>query len=831
MKKQLGLAVAISCVSTQINAADDLYFSEYIEGSGNNKALEIFNDTGADIDLSAYEVQMYFNGNTNAGLTLPLSGSLARGEVYVLAQSAADAAVANEADQLSSASWFNGDDAIVLVSGGETIDVIGQLGVDPGSQWGTGLASTQNSTLRRKPGASADSNVFDVFDPELGWDGFEQNTFDNLGKVSAVILDPDDADPQMACGEAATFIHDIQGSGNSSPLVGSQQSIEAVVVGGFQGSDQLKGFYLQEEDSDIDGHNNTSEGIFVYGSIDGISEGDLLRITGTVTEFHGMTQLNNISGAETCDSGLQVTAAEIILPLQDQNELEKFEAMLVVLPQNLTVSENYNLGRYGELILSHGRLAIPTNVVSPGEAAIEKQRLNNNNKIILDDGSRRQNPHNINYPAPGLSATNVVRGGDTVTGVTGVLEYAFGAYRVHPLEIPTFLATNERTDQLELPGVGTLKVASFNVLNFFNGDGQGGGFPTARGADTFEELQRQGYKLVSALMALDADIIGLMEIENDGYGEYSAIGDLVNALNTAGGDYAFVNPGVTTLGEDAIAVGLIYKASSVELVGETKILDASIDDRFIDDKNRPVLIQSFRELDSDEVLTVAVNHLKSKGSDCNELGDPDTGDGQGNCNLTRTRAAQALVDYLSLDPTGSGDTDRLIMGDLNAYAKEDPVTAIKASGYSNLIEQHLGEGAYSYVFYGQAGYLDHALASHSLSAQVSGVNIWSINADEPRVLDYNTEYKSDSQLFDLYETGPYRASDHDPVVIEIALDSEDSKAGDFNQNGFYDMGDFFKLLNHWGCEIATCAEYDLNHDNSVNFRDIRQWFRLISEER
>lgn len=831
MKKQLGLAVAISCVSTQINAADDLYFSEYIEGSGNNKALEIFNDTGADIDLSAYEVQMYFNGNTNAGLTLPLSGSLARGEVYVLAQSAADAAVANEADQLSSASWFNGDDAIVLVSGGETIDVIGQLGVDPGSQWGTGLASTQNSTLRRKPGASADSNVFDVFDPELGWDGFEQNTFDNLGKVSAVILDPDDADPQMACGEAATFIHDIQGSGNSSPLVGSQQSIEAVVVGGFQGSDQLKGFYLQEEDSDIDGHNNTSEGIFVYGSVDGISEGDLLRITGTVTEFHGMTQLNNISGAETCDSGLQVTAAEIILPLQDQNELEKFEAMLVVLPQNLTVSENYNLGRYGELILSHGRLAIPTNIVSPGEAAIEKQRLNNNNKIILDDGSRRQNPHNINYPAPGLSATNVVRGGDTVTGVTGVLEYAFGAYRVHPLEIPTFLATNERTDQLELPGVGTLKVASFNVLNFFNGDGQGGGFPTARGADTFEELQRQGYKLVSALMALDADIIGLMEIENDGYGEYSAIGDLVNALNTAGGDYAFVNPGVTTLGEDAIAVGLIYKASSVELVGETKILDASIDDRFIDDKNRPVLIQSFRELDSDEVLTVAVNHLKSKGSDCNELGDPDTGDGQGNCNLTRTRAAQALVEYLSLDPTGSGDTDRLIMGDLNAYAKEDPVTAIKASGYSNLIEQHLGEGAYSYVFYGQAGYLDHALASHSLSAQVSGVNIWSINADEPRVLDYNTEYKSDSQLFDLYETGPYRASDHDPVVIEIALDSEDSKAGDFNQNGFYDMGDFIKLLNHWGCEIATCAEYDLNHDNSVNFRDIRQWFRLISEER
>jgi prealbumin domain-containing protein/endonuclease/exonuclease/phosphatase family protein len=168
-------------------------------------------------------------------------------------------------------------------------------------------------------------------------------------------------------------------------------------------------------------------------------------------------------------------------------------------------------------------------------------------------------------------------------------------------------------------------------------------------------------------------------------------------------------------------------------------------------------------------FTVVVNHLKSKGSDCLDVGDPDTGDGQGNCNLTRTRAAEALVDWIATDPTGSGDADVVLLGDMNAYAKEDPISAFTNGGFTDMIAADIGADAYSYVFEGQSGYLDHALASGSLAPQVTGVTEWHINADEPVVLDYNTEFKTANQLNTFYSTAAYRASDHDPVLIGLDL--------------------------------------------------------------
>jgi Ca2+-binding RTX toxin-like protein len=170
-----------------------------------------------------------------------------------------------------------------------------------------------------------------------------------------------------------------------------------------------------------------------------------------------------------------------------------------------------------------------------------------------------------------------------------------------------------------------------------------------------------------------------------------------------------------------------------------------------------------------------VNHLKSKGSDCLDVGDPDTGDGQGNCNLTRKAAAQALVDWLATDPTGSGDPDFLIVGDLNSYAKEDPIDAILAGpddtpgtsdDYRNLVDHYLGPHAYSYVFDGQSGYLDHALSSPHLTPQVTSIAEWHLNADEPDVLDYDTTFKPPAQDA-LYEPNGFRSSDHDPVVVGL----------------------------------------------------------------
>jgi hypothetical protein len=220
---------------------------------------------------------------------------------------------------------------------------------------------------------------------------------------------------------------------------------------------------------------------------------------------------------------------------------------------------------------------------------------------------------------------------------------------------------------------------------------------------------------------------------------------------------------------------MIYRPDVVTPIGNFEILTSADDPRFIDTLSRPVLAQTFMENATGGIFTVAVNHLKSKGSAC--PGDPDIGDGQGNCNQTRKAAAQALVDWLAIDPTGSGDADYLIIGDLNSYGKEDPIDAVLAGpddtlgtsdDYTNLVAQFLGPYAYSYLFDAQFGYLDHALASPTLAAQVTGAAEWHINADEPDVLDYDTTFKPDAQDA-LYEANASRSSDHDPVLVGLNL--------------------------------------------------------------
>ena len=165
-------------------APTELFFSEYIEGTSNNKALEIFNGTGAPIDLAAngYAIQMFFNGNPAAGLTIGLTGTVASGDVYVVAQSAASPVILAQADQTNGSGWFNGDDAVLLLKGATVIDSIGQRGFDPGTEWGTGLTSTADNTLRRKAAIEAgDPDPNDVFDPAVQWDGFATDDFTGLG--------------------------------------------------------------------------------------------------------------------------------------------------------------------------------------------------------------------------------------------------------------------------------------------------------------------------------------------------------------------------------------------------------------------------------------------------------------------------------------------------------------------------------------------------------------------------------------------------------------------------------------------------------------------------
>ena len=233
-----------------------------------------------------------------------------------------------------------------------------------------------------------------------------------------------------------------------------------------------------------------------------------------------------------------------------------------------------------------------------------------------------------------------------------------------------------------------------------------------------------------------------MEIENDA-APNSAIAELTAALNAAvgAGTYAYIDTGV--VGTDEIRVALHLQAG----VGDARSAPSPCSRRRTTRcSSTRSTVRRWRRRSAENAngqrFTVVVNHLKSKGSDCNAVGDPDTGDGQGNCNVTRTNAATALANWLETDPTGSGDPDFLIIGDLNSYAKEDPIKALEADGYTNLTASFHGPEAYSYVFDGQSGYLDHALANAALAPQVTGVTEWHINADEPIALDYNTNFKS-----------------------------------------------------------------------------------------
>jgi len=587
---------------------------------------------------------------------------------------------------------------------------------------------------------------------------------------------------------STTSISAVQGAGRVSPLDGQSVTLLAIVTGDFQSNDgdetrDLGGFYVQQESPDADAA--TSEGIFVFDGDDpttNVAQGDRVEVAGTVSEYFGETQINATSVTITGSGMIQVSDVNLPTGQLTSNsdgdaiaDLEAFEGMLVRFPQKLTVSGLRFLERYGEVRLSEGgRLYQYTNSNAPGATGYAAHRDSVAARTIrLDDGLRSSNPATIQHLNSGAAADYSIRAGDSVTGATGNLRYSRGSggggdedWRLMPTEDIVFADDNPRPGA---PSVsGSIRVASFNVLNFFSKVDTGAavcgprGNANCRGADSAEELSRQLEKTVSAILQMDADIVGLIELENDASGSLTTI---VNALNSrvGGRSYSYVDTG--TIHDDAIKTGLLFDSSTIQTTGPFALLNSVVDPRFDDNRNRPALAQSFEVIATGAVVTVVVNHLKSKGSSCESSGDPNTGDGQGNCNVTRSEAAAALADWVTHSPTGSGDPDVLVIGDLNAYLLEDPIAALKDAGLAALLEAN--PKPYSFVFDAQAGALDHAVATPSLAVQVRETIEWHINADEPQLLDYNLENGRDASLFD--PDSPYRSSDHDPIIIGLDL--------------------------------------------------------------
>lgn len=965
----VGMA-AVPASAAEAAAPTELLISEYVEGSSTNKAIELYNPTAGSIDLTGYQLGVYFNGNTTS-TNFNLTGSVAAGSTFVFA----DNLLAALADQTTGAGLWNGDDAIVLRHGAAVVDSLGQVGFDPGAQWGTDLTSTADNTLRRLASVCVgDTDPTDVFDPAAQWAGLAQDTFDGLGSHSAacgdvepqapvinefsantvgtddveyvellvepgtdtgayrvleiegdfsagspttrglvdevvafgvadadgralaslgngalengtvslllvsgftgalgVDLDPNDdgtldlpsgvtlldavaiddgssasdlayggvsltngydgiaflpggasripdgtdtdstadwvrndfdlagipgntgtlaedeavntpgaentteapEEPPVEanCEAAVVTIGSVQGSVDVSPSVGDTVEIEGVVVGDFQSAGGYDGYYLQDTG---DGNAATSDGIFVYAP-DGldVAVGDDVHVVGDVSEFIGMTEVT-AAAAAVCASGLGLPAAtEFSLPADGPEDYEALEGMRVTLPQPLAILETFEFARYGTIDVGLGRQMTPTAVFDPGSPeATALAAKNLAERITIDDGRFAQNPDPAIHPNGDVfTLENSFRSGDLVSNLTGVLDHrrdgtdaSTTRWRVQPTAGADYDAVNLRADN-GVPEVGgTTKVASFNVLNYFTTLDEPGVPGDQRGANDEEEFDRQEAKIVSAIAAIDADVVGLIEIENNGD---VAVGALVDAINaeTGAGTYDFISTG--PLGTDAITTALIYKPAEVAPAGAHAVLTEVEDPRFDTDRNRPALAQTFTDLEAGGEVTVVVNHLKSKGSAC--AGDPDLGDGAGNCNVTRTLAAQALADWLADDPTGQGAGNEIIMGDLNSYDKEDPIDALLEAGYTDLHFEHEGENAYSYVFDGQLGYLDYALAGTGLNERVTGVGAWHINSDEPNIIDYDTGFKRPAQDA-LFAPDEWRSSDHDPVVVGLDLD-------------------------------------------------------------
>ena len=568
-----------------------------------------------------------------------------------------------------------------------------------------------------------------------------------------------------ACDTTYTAIEQIQGTSASSPLVGQQHSTQGVVSAVLYQNSPAAGIMLRATTS---GNAAASNSLFIadHEAAAIYQPGQQLQVSGTVAELNGLTSLTQITAIKLCQQNITVQPVTQQLPLSAGQSWEQLEGALLHFDQVLTVNDTYGLARYGEVTLADQRLMVATEVMQPGKDAVQLSiTQQQRHMLVLDDGLVQQNPEPIRLGADSLSADNTVRVGDSVTAVTGIVLQDERGYRLVPTVTPQFINSNPRPDTPAAKPAKSLRIASFNVLNYFNGQGQSPAFPTRRGASNPAELARQQAKTVSALAALDADVIGLLEVENNGYSPQGALAQLTAALNkVAAKPYRFIITSEQP-GSDAIKVALLYRPSSVSVEGKAAMLLS----KPFDWGSRPPLAQSFRHLASSELVTVSINHFKSKGSCPKNTSDAnaDQQDGQACWNSLRTQSAKALSDWLATAPTGIDTDKQLILGDLNAYRMEDPIRALQQKNWQYLSAP---EGlTYSYVYRGRTGSLDHALASPALAAKLTQMQHWAINADEPAVLDYNLEFKTAAQQQRLYAPTPYRSSDHDPLLATFTF--------------------------------------------------------------
>ena len=556
-----------------------------------------------------------------------------------------------------------------------------------------------------------------------------------------------------SCGDPATAIARVQGNTGTSPLAGQWLTIEGIVTLDSRGKDGFQGLYLQQADDRADGNPDTSDALFVYTRSAVGSTGHRLRVSGQVQEYHGLTELTHTRDLIDCGAAALPAAEAVSLPWPDDRRPEQLEAMRVTLEQPLTIVDSYQLARFGVLALAGHDAFVPTQLQPPSPAVGASAP----DTLLLDDGKRNLNPKPLPYPPGGLGGQLTVRAGDRLVGLDAILDWRYGNWHLQPRSQPTIEAHNPRRPVPPRPEAATVRVAAMNLENAFNGNGQGDGFPTARGARSAAAYARQKARLQATLSALGADIIVLVELENDGYDAASSLAEITRSL---GSSWRFVHPDGGD-GHDAIRVGIIYNEAAIQPVGTPE----RITDGSFSRGSRPPLAQTFRTRSGSNPLRVVATHLKSKRCQGARGKNLDQGDGQGCFVAARVQAAHQLAEWLSGRPVTPGLAGTLIAGDFNSYAREDPLSEFARAGFTDLVRHFHGLDNHSFRFRGQAGTLDYGLASTGLLPRIQDARIWAVNSDEPRALGYQSA-RIPLSGSDQY---PWRSSDHDPVIVDIAL--------------------------------------------------------------
>jgi hypothetical protein len=557
-----------------------------------------------------------------------------------------------------------------------------------------------------------------------------------------------------SCGQSATVITEVQGNTDTSTLVGQTVTVEGVLTWDSRQAGGFSGFYLQQAKTPTD--STRSSALFVYTRYKGGRSGQRLRVTGKVKEHYGLTELVAVSDLQVC--GTQALPAPVEMSLPWTRTPESLENMRVRINGPVKITDSYQLTRFGDVSLAAKDPLISTEFMAPGTAALRHASLASVNTLILDDGHARRNPPSLNWlptysaAQPGLAASSLVAG-TQVRGLTGVLDYRYGAWRLQPDQIPSLKPPPLPDPAPAKPTSANLRVMTLNLNNLFNGDGRGQGFPTSRGAKTQVQYQRQLQRLSAGLNQAGADLLALSELENDGYGSNSAIAQLAASL---GPHWRFVVPVNSAVQRDAIRNGLLYRSDRVNALGSAQYLSG--------DSGRPALTQRFALKSGGLALRLVSVHLKSKSCRNARGENAQQNDGQGCYTAVRIKQAKTLHQQLGQLDSGNALAGTLITGDFNSYSKEQPISELVRAGYTSMVAHFhpctpVRCEHYSYRFKGARGSLDHALASAALKPRVLSAKVWNINADQPRMADYRS-YSSPQ---------PWRSSDHNPLITDIKL--------------------------------------------------------------